>query len=95
MTTDESFINTKIHINIDKPTIQYILNDEEIQFSLDQKYSKLTFDNYYWLINDKLYNSKSPKIPISKSVNLNIQVVVWEENKESNAIGILKKLTLN
>ena len=91
---EKAFISTEINISITQPTIQYSIENGQIQLWVDQKYSDIKYKEYYWIINNMIIRDQKPNLPFESEKILQIKLVLWEEKKESNSIGILKKLTL-
>lgn len=90
---DIAFITAEINIDIYTPTIQTDIEVSQVKFSMDSKYSKLNYTDYYWIVDNNIYTDKNPTIPIG-SKHIEVKLIAWEEKKESDAIGIIKNVTL-
>lgn len=90
---DVAFISAEINIEINTPTIQTEVKNSLLKLTIDQTYSEVVYNEYYWIVDNNIYTDPSPSVPI-RSGEIEVKLIVWEEKKSDSAVGILKKITL-
>lgn len=91
---ENDIINATIEVVAKYPIIESTTSaNGKLEISLNQKWSRNTFDNYYWIVNNQIISDASFEINVSDSKPIEIKAVLWDTKKPGDIIGLKKTIT--
>lgn len=90
---EENIINAPIKVVAEYPIIEHTsLNDQQLEFHLNQQWSRRNYKNHYWILNGDIITEPSFKINPNGSKPIEIKVVLWNADNPGDVVGIVKTI---
>ncbi|CAG5078280.1 PKD domain-containing protein [Parvicella tangerina] len=92
---EEDIIKGSISVFAEYPVISYQqINDEHLEIFLEQKWSRKSFSEHYWIVNDQTIPDQKIQIPLPLSKPIVIKAVLWNSGESNQVIGLRQTINM-
>lgn len=90
---EENIIKAPVKVVAEYPVIEYTsLNDKQIEFRLNQQWSRRNYKNHYWMVNGDIITEPTFKINSNGSKPIEVKAVLWNADNPGEVVGIVKTI---